>query len=292
MVGLNVAVLLYVLPRPGAPPTLGHAFLSGYVLVASLLFWAGLPWAILQPNLYSWIVVTQLMMIPMPAPFLWMIAALYRAEEKQLPDRGGWWPILLAGALLGNELFMSIAFTVATVGGVAPLTALVGTAVDSAWFVVPMIAAMGALIGWVSLSRLERRALAGLTAAMAVAPLFAVSPLLAAVAMGAVMSVVIVVLLAGLARSGAGSVPELRLAIGIGAAFVVMAIAGALSVLNLPIAPNALPFAISTLAVMMVEALVLLRRGMSAAARSGNTAPESAVTEGVRDEQRRPTAAS
>ncbi|MCI4320005.1 MAG: hypothetical protein L3K23_07745 [Thermoplasmata archaeon] len=292
MVALDVLVLLLVLPRPGGRPTLGHAFLSGYVLVASSLFWLGLPWAVVAPSLYSWILVTQLMMIPMPAPFLWMIAALYRAEEKRLPEGGGYWPLLLAGALVANELFMAIAYTVIGGGPATSYGALLGHSVNSLWFVVPMIGTMAALLLWVPLSRFERRALGGLTATMAVAPWFAVSPMLAAVAMGAVMGVALVLLLEGLARSGAGSVSELRLAIGIGAAFLAMAVAGALSVLELPVAPDALPFASTTLAVMLVEAVFLLRRGMSAAARSGGAAPGRAVAETAREEPRRPTAAT
>jgi polyferredoxin len=264
MMGLNLFVLLRVLPRDGGSPTLAQAFLSGYVLVASSLFWIGLPWAILQPNLYSWLWVLQLMMIPMPAPFLWMMAALYKWEQKRLPARGGLWPLLLVGALLANELFMAIAFSIGTGGPTTPLAAVVGSALNSVWFVVPMIATMVALLAWVPVSPFERRVLAGLTAAMAVAPLFALSPILAAAVMAAVMTGAFIVIFEELGRRTGVPASELLLAVGVAAGFAAMAVAELLTLLDPGWAPDGLPFAVTSVALMFGEALVLVRRGMSA----------------------------
>ncbi|MCI4350399.1 MAG: hypothetical protein L3K15_02650 [Thermoplasmata archaeon] len=263
MTGLNLFVVLRALPRSGGSPTRAQAFLSGYVLVASTLFWIGLPWAILHPDLYSWLWVLQLMMIPMPAPFLWMIAALYKWEQKRLAPRGGLWPLLFTTALLVNEIFMAIAFSIGTGGPVAPLSALVGTALDSIWFVAPMIATMAALIGWVPLSGFERRILAGLTATMAVGPLFAVSSLVAAAAMGAVMTGALIVMFEEFGRRTGVPPGELRLAVGVAAAFAAMAVAELVTVLDPAFAPNGLAFASVSVAVMALEVGILVRRGMS-----------------------------
>ncbi|MCI4360764.1 MAG: hypothetical protein L3J91_03600, partial [Thermoplasmata archaeon] len=112
MVAFQLTLLYLFLPRSAEParPRLSRAILIAYVLPATALMWAVIPGAVLRPSYGTWWTAIQAMMIPMPAPFFWMMSQLARAEERPI-DRHGWtWPLLLASAAVGNEILMGYAF--------------------------------------------------------------------------------------------------------------------------------------------------------------------------------------
>lgn len=262
MSAINLYVLLRLFPKGGGVPTLARAFLVAFVLLASSLFWIGLPWALLYPSTYTWIFAIQLMMPPMTAPFLWMMAALYRAEERTIGAASWGWSGLAAGALLVNELFMAISFTIATGGSAADLGGLVAASLNSAWFAAPMLVTMGLLLWRAPAAAFERRALVGLAAASVVGPLLPVSELAAAIAMAAVMTGTFIVLFEEFGRRPHLEPSEFRTAIFVAAGFAVMG-AGQLAAELGGGAGATLPFAVATFLVMLAEAWLLLRRGIS-----------------------------
>src|SRR5579863_8716575 len=177
MSGINLYVLARLLPRSGGPPNLARAIVVGYILVASSVFWIVLPWALLSPDLTSYYTVLTLMSLPMPAPFLWMMAALFQAEEKTIRPGSTGWSLLVAGALVANELFMSVSFAVAQDGYAGDLPGLLGNAFNAVWFAGPMISTMVVLLLLVPTTTFERRAFGGLAGTLVVGPLLLASPL-------------------------------------------------------------------------------------------------------------------
>ena len=112
MVGFQLALLYLFLPRPGDPtrPRLSRAILIGYLLPASALMWAVLPGAVLSPSIGTWWLAIEAMMVPMPAPFFWMMSHIARAGERPI-DRGSLaWPLVIGGAIVLNEGLMGYAF--------------------------------------------------------------------------------------------------------------------------------------------------------------------------------------
>lgn len=264
MSGVNLYVLHLLLPRGGGLPSLARGVLVGYVLLASSVFWIGLPWALLYPSTFSWIFVIQLMMPPMAAPFLWMIAAFYRAEERSIAP-GSWsWATLVAGALLANEFFMAVSFTIALGGSVADLGGLVAASIDSVWFIVPMLATMSLLIQRAPLEPVERWALGGLTVSGVVGPILEVSGIAAALTMAIVMGGTFGLLFRAFRRGGPPSVPAIRTAIFVTAGFAVMGTGELLSGVAGAWLAASLPFATAVFGVMLAESWSLVARGIRA----------------------------
>lgn len=264
MSGINLYVLARLVPRSGGPPNLARGILVAYILVASSVFWIVLPWALLVPNLTTYYTVLTLMTLPMPAPFVWMMAALFQAEEKSVPAGSSAWAVLVAVALVVNELFMSVSFAVAQSGYSGNLAGLLGTSFNAVWFAGPMISTMTVLLVLVPVTPFERRAFGGLAATLVVGPLLLASPLAGGVAMAVLMTGVLLVL-AGSARGPTRLSPaEGAVGAAMTVAFVAMAAAEVASFAVPALAGNALPYGVASVAVMLGEGWVLVRRGLRA----------------------------
>jgi hypothetical protein len=263
MSAINLYVLARLVPRSGGPPNVARALVVGYVLVASSVFWIVLPWALLSPDLTSYYTVLTLMSLPMPAPFLWMMAALYQADEKQVPAGSSSWATLVVGALVANEVFMSVSFAVAISGYSGDLAGLLGTALNAVWFAGPMLATMALLLALVPATPFERRAFGGLAATVAIGPLLLVSPIAGAVGMAAIMTGVLLLLVQGARGAGRPSASEGSVATGVTIAFVAMAGAGVASFAVPGVGNDALPYGLASVAVMLAEGWVLVRRGLT-----------------------------
>ncbi|HXQ48994.1 MAG TPA: hypothetical protein VN842_04365 [Thermoplasmata archaeon] len=265
MVAFQLSLLYLFLPRRSEParPRLSRAILIAYVLPATALMWAVIPGAVLRPSYGSWWVAIQAMMIPMPAPFFWMMSQLARAEERPINRRGPAWPLLLAGAVVLNETLMGYAF--AAIAGASslqiPATAF-ALSVNSPWFAASMIATMIGLIVWVPTPSWQRAALAGLAASALAGPLWLLDPVAAAAAMGAIMTVTLLVLVYGLESAAGSPIPSRRFVYGIGAALGAMTVAGIASAALPGLGPDGLPLAVAGLSVMLVETTYLLHEGL------------------------------
>ena len=261
-------VLLYLfLPRRSDPsrPRLSRAVLIGYLLPATALMWAVLPGAVLRPSYNTWWAAIQAMMVPMPAPFFWMMSQLARAEERPIDRTGATWPILLAGAVVLNEAVMGYAF--AALAGAPSLddpAVAFALSLNSPWFAVSMIATMAALIAWVPGPAWQRAALGGVAASGIAGPLWLVDPLLAAVAMAAVMSATLAALLVGVTADRRSALSHGRFVYGVGAALAAMTAAGIASVLLPGPAGLGAPLAAGALLVMLTEAGYLVHKALEA----------------------------
>jgi hypothetical protein len=265
MVVFQLALLYLFLPRRAEParPRLSRAILIAYVLPATALMWAVIPGAVLRPSYTSWFLAIEAMMVPMPAPFFWMMSQLARAEERPIDRVGLTWPLLLAGAAILNETLMGYAF--AAIAGASslqyPATAF-ALSVNSPWFAASMVLTMAGLIAWIPGPRWQRAALAGLAASAVVGPLWLIDPILGAAAMAATMTLTLVVLALGLtAGVGIGSSSR-RFAYGIAGAFAGMTAAGILSAAVPAFGADGLPIAAVGLVVMLLEAAYLLHEGL------------------------------
>lgn len=261
MSGINLYVLARLLPRTGGPPNLARALIVAYVLVGSSVFWIVLPWALLSPDLTSYYTVLTLMTLPMPAPFLFFMAALFRADEKTIPAGSPAWALLVASALVANELFMSVSFVVAESGYSGDLPGLFGNALNAVWFAGPMLATMAVLLALVPVTPFERRAFGGLATTVVVGPLLLVAPLAGGIAMAVLMTGVLLGL-ALTARRGRLSPSEGSVGTGVAIAFVAMAGAEVASFLLPGIGAASLPYGVASGLVMLVEGGVLVRRGL------------------------------
>jgi hypothetical protein len=265
MVVFQLALLYLFLPRRADPvrPRLSRAILIAYVLPATALMWAVIPGAVLRPSYTSWFLAIQAMMVPMPAPFFWMMSQLARAEERPIDRTGATWPLLLAGAAIFNEALMGYAFAaIAGAGSLQDPATAFALSVNSPWFAASMVLTMAGLIVWVPGPRWERGALAGLAASALVGPLWLLDPILGAAAMAAIMTATLLVLAFGL-TSGVGIAPSARrFAYGIAGAFAAMTVAGVLSAAVPGVGTDGLPIAAVGLVVMLLEAAYLLHEGL------------------------------
>jgi hypothetical protein len=265
MVAFQLSLLYLFLPRTSEParPRLSRAILIAYVLPATALMWAVIPAAVLRPSYSSWFIAIQAMMVAMPAPFFWMMSQLARAEERPVDRKGAFWPLLLAGAAIFNETLMGYAFAaIAGASGLEIPAAAFALSVNSAWFAASMVATMAGLILWIPGPTWQRGALAGLAASSIVGPLWLLDPVIGAAAMGATMSVTLLVLVYGLLSAPGPSPPSRWFVYGIGGALAAMTIAGIASVTSPGLGTDGLPFAIVGFFVMLIEATYLLHEGL------------------------------
>jgi len=267
MVIFQLSLLYLFLPRRTEParPRLSRAILIAYVLPATALMWAVIPGAVLRPSYTSWFFAIEAMMVPMPAPFFWMMSQLARAEERPIDRVGPTWPLLLSAAAVFNETLMGYAF--AAIAGAPslerPATAF-ALSVNSPWFAASMILTMTGLIVWIPRPAWERGALAGLAAASVVGPLWLLDPVIGAVAMGATMVPTLLIVVYGLVSARTGDRLSSRFVYGIGAALVGMTGAGLASATVPSLGSIGLPFAAVGILVMLAEGAYLLHEGLVA----------------------------
>ena len=267
MVVFQLALLYEFLPRASEParPRLSRAILIAYVLPATALMWAVIPGAVLRPSYTSWFLAIEAMMVPMPAPFFWMMSQLARAEERPIDRTGPLWPLLLAGAAVFNEGLMGYAF--AAIAG-APSLQVPATAfalsVNSPWFASSMILTMVGLLLWVPGPRWKRGALGGLAASSLVGPLWLYDPAIGALAMATTMTLTILWVLIGLTPSPGRVGPSRAFVYGTGGALAGMTVAGIVSGASAAAGSDGLAFALVGIVVMLAEAAYLIPEGLVA----------------------------
>ncbi len=267
MVGFQLGLLYLFVPRTGDPtrPRLSRAILVGYLLPASALMWIVLPGAILRPSYATWWAAIQAMMVPMPAPFFWMMSQLAHAEERPIDRAGLIWPLLLAGAVVLNEAVMGYAF--AAIAGAASLNdpaVAIALSLNSPWFAVSMFATMVALVVWVPGLWWKRCSLVGLAATGIAGPLWLVDPVLSASAMAVVMTATVLVLALGLSGATRERSTLGRFAFAVGGALGLMTAAGIASAVGIGGAAEGLPIALTAGVVMLLETTYLLRGALAA----------------------------
>jgi hypothetical protein len=272
MVGINLYLLTRLFPRPIPSPTLAAVVLVVGLLTVGLGFWGAVIYAVLDPGDASTVAVFLAVNSMMAVAGCWLLALFFRAEEKHVAGTGWGWPLLLATMFVGNELLMGVAFALALNGpgpyggpGASGFNAALGDGVVSVWFFGAMFATMVALIAILPLARAERRVLVGFSLTSLVGPVVGIAPLLAAVAMAAVMAGVLLVLLLPLRESGAlpGRYPWLLGGVVLG--FAAMGVGELLSLTDPGTLGRSLPFALATLLVMGGEFAVLARSAFSMA---------------------------
>jgi hypothetical protein len=275
MVGGNVFVIVRVLPRNGARPTLATAILLLGILLMSMALWFSGIYAVLSPGQASTVSVFIAVNSMMAVVGLWAISLLFRAGIKHLPAHGFLWPLGFAMLIVGNEFLMGLTFVLAQEGpgpygaaGWPGLAAVVGDAASSAWFFWPMLVTMTFLVTWLPFSRPERRLLYGFAAASAIGPWVVPDPVVGAVGMAVVMVTTFAFLARDLWRRPVPTARYLWAGLGITAGFLTMVGGEALSYILRSSAWASFPFGLASFVVMTVELFVLARWAMAGAAAS------------------------
>ncbi len=260
MIGVTIFVFGKMLPSDGQPPLLTHALLALSVLVGGSLLLLSLVFVYLDPNgadAWTWVLMAFNGMM-MPPVGIWMIGVIL-FRERRIGTAGWTWPALLAITTAGSEATMGILFVLAPAS--SPPSALLTLAggLTSIWFFWSMSAVMLALLLWAPLSRVERLALLALGASAVVAPWVTAFPTVGGAAMGAIMAVIFLRLLAPLRRLEV-RVAEVGVLFGLAVAFLVTAIAGFAVAATGGAAVADLAFGGTMGVVMAVEIAYLFRR--------------------------------
>ncbi len=260
MVAITVLVLGLVRPRDGRPPLVTQALLTlaviggGSVLLLALLF------VFLDPNgtvAWTWVLLAFNFMMTVPVG-LWFVGHLI-FRDRRVAEQGWTWPASIGVAVTGSEVLMGLLFAVgAAPGPLGPGRAL-AFGLSSAWFFWSMAGIMAALVLWAPLSRLARAGGRALVLVAIVAPWVAPYPLLGGLATTAVMGGAFFVLVRELAR-GSPAGDEAGLLLGLGAAFLAMALAGLAVAVSGGSDLGVIAFGATMGLVMVAEVSYLLRR--------------------------------
>lgn len=280
MAGVEVYVLTQLLPRRAGPPALTRMILGVAALVGSAAMLLSLVNIVLFPNSYT--AATEvlwglnfMMFVPVG---LWFVALIVYRDRRIDPGSRSW-PVLIAFTVTAGELLMGVLFTLDPAAPTLGL-ATIGSALTSAWFFWTMAAVMVAVVCWLPLERVERRALVGLAAMVVVAPWVVPAPIFGAVAAGGVMAAVagaiVLHLRAGRAIDGRSG----RWLFGVALALAVMATAQAFAAAA-PGPTSELAFGAVGALVMGVELGFLLRRGLGSSGENGR-ADAAELTDGAR----------
>jgi hypothetical protein len=271
MVGANLYFYLRLFPRGPQGPTLASVILVLGLLGMTAGLWFALIYAFVSPgdaSIVSVFIAGNSMMAVFGA---WAISLFFRSEDRRLlsPSR---WSLAVAVLLVGNELLMGIAFTLAplapyplALAGAAGIVTLVGAAANSVWFFWPMFANMVLVVCWLPLSRPERAVLLGFAATALVGPWVVATPLAGAAAMSAVMAIVVALAVREVRISRKVSVGFIRTLVGIGAASATMAFAEFFFLETTSRVWGVLTFGLAGVLVMAGEVYFLSRRAFSAA---------------------------
>lgn len=267
MFGGNAYVVRQLFPGRSTRPHWGDVVLITGLLLTAVFLWLSLVYAALSPTSGAWIAVFLALNSMMVAVSAWFVAVMLRAEERPVSRTGGAWPATFAALIVANELSMAVAFVLLQIGpnaywapGGAGTLGLLTDASTSVWFFWPMLGTMALLLVTVPLPRGERRALWGLTASAAIGPWVVAAPLVGAIAMALLMTVVFVILFAEIAREPTAGF--LGVARGVIVAYALMAGAEAAFFFDPSAAGASVPFAAVTLLVMGAEVLYLGRRAL------------------------------
>jgi len=223
MIAVTVFVLAMLLPRDRSAVALTTMTIGVSVLAGGSVLLLALLWVYIDPNgttAWTWVLVAFNFMMMFPLG-LWFVS-LIALEDRKVNWHGWLWPATLALVLVGSEMLMGVLFAVG--GGNAPTTfaAALSLGLTSVWFDWSMAAVMVALLVWLPVGGLVRGSLAALTAAAILAPWIVATPLVGAVGMAVLMSAIFLQLYRYLHRRNPVRSTELKVVLGLAAAFATM----------------------------------------------------------------------
>jgi hypothetical protein len=261
MLAITIFVLGQILPRRGEAPlltqlTLALAILAGgSVLVLALLF------VFLDPDgtaAWTWVLLAFNFMMMGPAG-IWFIGLIAFRDRRVRP--GGWlWPAVLALVVAGSEVLMGVLFALGDTSASAVTWGILAVGLSSVWFFWSMAVVMAALLAWAPIGRAERWVLVALTSSAVVAPWVTAYPTVGGAAMAAIMAGVFFAILREVSQRGRVAADEVPALLGLGAAFLLMAITGASVAATGASTPSVLAFGGGMGLVMAVEIAYLCRR--------------------------------
>jgi len=260
MIAVTVFILAMLLPRDRTAIALTTMIIGLAVLAGGSLLLLSLLFVYLDPNgttAWTWVLVCFNFMMMFPAG-LWFVSLI--AFEDRKVDWHSWvWPASIALALVGSEMLMGVLFAVG--GGNAPTTWAGATSLglNSVWFDWSMAAVMVALLVWLPVHGVVRGSLAALTAAAVLAPWVVATPLIGAAGMAALMAVVFVQLYRYFHRTPPVRSAEIRVVLGLAAAFGAMVLVQAAIVAAPASNSAAVAFGLTMALVMGAEVAFVVR---------------------------------
>lgn len=261
MIGVTIFVFGKVLPSDGRPPLITQMALAlavlggGSVLLLSLVF----VFVSSDPtSAWTFVLLAFNFMMMGPAG-LWFIGlVIFRDRRVRVGDWS--WPAALAAMTTGSEVMMGFLFALGGATTVLSFEATLALGVSSVWFFWSMASIMTALVVWAPLAPVERWALVALTLTAVIGPWVTTFPIVGGAAMTVLMLGVFGALLWALLHNRAVRLGEVGLLIGLGVAFLAMAIAGLALVATNGAAVAVILFGAVMGLVMSVEIAYLLRR--------------------------------
>lgn len=271
MVGLEIALLLWIVPRRGGALPLARLVLAGAGLIGSAGVLVSLLSLILDPNLNSATIFFEAAGITMGfPPGLWMIAIIVYRDRRA--EAGGWlWPGVIGGLAISGELLMGYVLAVLE-GQTHSTLGWVGATLTSPWYLGSMAVAMAVLAAWISFPRPVRLGLVGLAAAGIAAVPIGTAPVAALLGMSAVMSITLAAVLSDL-RRGPVSAEAGRWIGALGAGLVAGELLAVVALLPFGYALRTTLFGLGMSAIMVVEFVFLLHAGWSGPFAPGTGGP-------------------
>ena len=278
MVVLTIAVLGLLRPSDGRPPLITQLVLALALVGGGSLLLLALLFVFLDSNgttAWTWVLLAFNFMMITPVG-LWFVGHMVFRDRRPAP--GDWtWPVALGVGVTGSEAMMGLLFVVGAANGSVTPARAAALGLSSVWFFWSMASLMAPLVLWAPLPPVGRAGGWALVAAAVAAPWVAPYPLLGGIAMAAVMGGVFAAVLRELGRGGVSG-SESALLVGLGAAFLGMAVAGLGVAVGQGSAASLLAFGTTMALVMVVEVSYLLRHTyrLAAVPAGPSRAPEEA----------------
>ncbi len=278
MVAVTVFVLGKLIAASGPPPLVSQMALAVAVIGGGSVLLLSLVFVFVSANgtdAWTWVLLAFNFMMMVPVGIWLILVVVYR--DQRIRPRGWTWPVSVALVTTGSEVIMGVLFVVGDSTRVPSAVPALAGGLVSVWFFWSMASVMSALLLWAPLARIERRALAVLTAAAFVGPWVPTFPTIGGGAMGVLMAVVFVFLVAPMLH-GEVRADSVRLLVALGGAFLVTAAAGLFVAVSAGSLPSELAFGATMAVVMAAEVAYLFRscyRGAPTAPwREGQEVPE------------------
>jgi hypothetical protein len=261
MIAITIFVLGKVLPRTGRPPLVTQMLLALTVIGGGSVLLLALVFVFLNPDgtsAWTWVLLAFNFMMMGPAG-VWFIG-LVVFRDRRISTADWTWPVAFALATTGSEVLMGFLFALG--GETSPLPALptLALGLSSVWFFWSMASIMAALVVWAPLAPVERAALVALTVASVLGPWVTAYPTIGGAAAAVLMVGAFGYLVRATLRPVAVRSEEIGLLLGLSAAFLAMAIAGAALVATGGAVGAVLGFGGVMALVMGVEIAYLIRR--------------------------------
>lgn len=261
MLGVTIFVLGKILPVGGRPPLVTQVMLALMVLVSGSVLLLSLLFVFLNPDgpsAWTWVLLAFNFMMMGPTG-IWFIG-LIAFRDRRIDATAWTWPIGIALVTTGSEVIMGVLFAIGGETGSLPVVTIFALGLTSVWFFWSMAAVMFALVLWAPLARVERSALFALAISAALGPWVTAYPTVGGLAMGALMTIVFLLLVRQLSVRGSVGPGQVGLLFGLAIAFLATAISGFYVVAagGTPVA--GLTFGAIMGVVMTVEIAYLFRR--------------------------------